>query len=84
MRTTHVVVLPYDPKWKEDFFAIRAELEVAMGELALRIEHVGSTSVEGMSAKPCIDVDVVIPDRTCLKATIERLASAVFFLWERN
>ena len=52
MRTTHVVVLPYDPKWKEDFFAIRAELEVAMGELALRIEHVGSTSVEGMSAKP--------------------------------
>lgn len=49
MRTTHVVVLPYDPKWKEDFFAIRAELEVAMGELALRIEHVGSTSVEGMS-----------------------------------
>ena len=46
-----------------------------MGELALRIEHVGSTSVEGMSAKPCIDVDVVIPDRTCLKAAIERLAS---------
>lgn len=75
MRTTHVVVLPYDPKWKEDFSAIRAELEDAMGELALRIEHVGSTSVEGMSAKPCIDVDVVIPDRTCLKAGIERLAS---------
>ena len=46
MRTTHVVVLPYDPKWNEDFFAIRAELEAAMGELALRIEHVGSTSVE--------------------------------------
>ena len=73
MRTTHVVVLPYDPKWNEDFSAIRAELEAAMGELALRIEHVGSTSVEGMSAKPCIDVDVVIPDRTCLKAAIERL-----------
>ena len=52
MRTTHVVVLPYDPKWNEDFSAIRAELEAAMGELALRIEHVGSTSVEGMSAKP--------------------------------
>ena len=30
MRTTHVVVLPYDPKWKEDFSAIRAELEAAM------------------------------------------------------
>ena len=75
MRTAHVVVLPYDPKWNEDFSAIRSELEAAMGKLALRIEHVGSTSVEGMSAKPCIDVDVVIPDRTCLKAAIERLAS---------
>ena len=31
MRTTHVVVLPYDPKWNEDFSAIRAELETAMG-----------------------------------------------------
>ena len=83
MRTTHVVVLPYAPKWNEDFSAIRAELEVAMGELALRIEHVGSTSVEGMSAKPCIDVDVVIPDRTCLKAAIERLAS-IGYLHEGN
>lgn len=75
MRTTHVVVLPYDPKWKEDFAAIKAELEAAVGDLALRIEHVGSTSVEGMSAKPCIDIDVVIPDRSCLDAVIERLAS---------
>ena len=66
---------PMIPNGKRTFSAIRAELEVAMGELALRIEHVGSTSVEGMSAKPCIDVDVVIPDRTCLKAAIERLAS---------
>ena len=33
MRTTHVVVLPYDPKWNEDFSAIRAELEAAMGNV---------------------------------------------------
>ena len=51
MRTTHVVVLPYDPKWNEDFSAIRAELEAAMGELALRIEHVGSTSGEHLRGR---------------------------------
>ena len=83
MRTTHVVVLPYDPKWNEDFSAIRAELEAAMGELALRIEHVGSTSVEGMSAKPCIDMDVVISDNSVLGKVIERLA-AIGYLYEGN
>lgn len=38
MKTTHVVVLPYDPKWKDDFTAIQAELEAALGDLALGIE----------------------------------------------
>ena len=47
MRTTHVMVLPYDPAWKADFAAIRQELASALGELAIAIEHVGSTSVEG-------------------------------------
>ena len=83
MRTAHVVVLPYDPKWNEDFSAIRSELEAAMGELALRIEHVGSTSVEGMSAKPCIDMDVVIPNNSFLGKVIERLA-AIGYLYEGN
>ena len=57
------MVLPYDPAWKADFAAIRQELASALGELAIAIEHVGSTSVEGLSAKPCIDIDVVMPDR---------------------
>ena len=83
MKTTHVVVLPYDPKWKDDFTAIQAELEAALGDLALGIEHVGSTSVEGMSAKPCIDIDVVIPDNSVLGEVIERLA-AIGYLYEGN
>lgn len=83
MKTTHVVVLPYDPKWKDDFTAIQAELEAALGDLALGIEHVGSTSVEGMAAKPCIDVDVVIPDNSVLGEVIERLA-VIGYLHEGN
>lgn len=83
MKTTHVVVLPYTPQWKEDFTAIQAELEAALGDFALGIEHVGSTSVEGMSAKPCIDMDVVIPDNSVLGKVIERLA-AIGYIYEGN
>ena len=60
MRTKHVVVLPYDEKWKLNFIEIKNELEAALGNLAVSIEHVGSTSVEGLAAKPIIDIDVVV------------------------
>jgi GrpB-like predicted nucleotidyltransferase (UPF0157 family) len=62
MGTKHVVVLPYDKHWETDFRNICAELRDALGDLALDIEHVGSTSVKGLSAKPVIDIDVVIRD----------------------
>ena len=54
MRTTHVVVKPYDKKWKMDFEDIKKEIQSAIGDLILGIEHVGSTSVEGLSAKPSV------------------------------
>jgi GrpB-like predicted nucleotidyltransferase (UPF0157 family) len=57
-----VIVCPYDPMWKSAFEEIKAEIEAATGDDILGIEHVGSTSVEGMWAKPCIDIDVVIED----------------------
>ena len=62
MKTNKVIVLPYDSAWKSAFEAIRDEIEAALGNLIIGIEHVGSTSVEGMSAKPCIDIDVIIKD----------------------
>ena len=62
MENTRVIVLPYDAKWKTDFENIRKEIKDAVGDLIIGIEHVGSTSVEGLSAKPCIDIDVVIKD----------------------
>ena len=60
MRTKHIVVLPYDEKWKQDFIDIKNEIMDAIGTLAIAIEHVGSTSVVGLSAKPIIDIDVVV------------------------
>ena len=74
MKTRNIVVVPYDSRWKQQFEAIRAEIQDALGELVLSIEHVGSTSVEGLSAKPIIDIDVVIEDESKLQAVIEKLA----------
>jgi GrpB-like predicted nucleotidyltransferase (UPF0157 family) len=79
MRTRKVIVLPYDPAWKDAFFPIQQELEQALGELALAVEHVGSTSVEGLSAKPCIDIDVVIRDYECFDRVVQRLAHIGYF-----
>lgn len=75
MKTKKVIVLPYDPNWKTCFESIKQELESALGNLAMRIEHVGSTSVEGLSAKPIIDIDVVIDDYSVFGSVVERLAA---------
>lgn len=75
MRTKKVIVLPYDASWKTAFNDIRRELEAALGDLAVGIEHVGSTSVEGLSAKPIIDIDVVIRDYSVFDAVVRKLAS---------
>ena len=52
----------YDPAWPELFAREARRIEAALGERALRIEHVGSTSVPGLSAKPIIDIVLVVPD----------------------
>lgn len=74
MKTKRVVVLPYDPKWKDDFKVIKREIAGAVGELTVSVEHVGSTSVEGMSAKPIIDIDVVIQDDSVFEDIVCGLA----------
>ncbi|HEY7697213.1 MAG TPA: GrpB family protein, partial [Vicinamibacteria bacterium] len=61
-----IVIAPYDPRWPVFFEALREVIQRAMGELAARIEHVGSTAVPGLPAKPILDIDVVIPSGTVL------------------
>lgn len=56
MKTEVVVVLPYDPSWKTDFENIKAEIQQSIGDLVIGIEHVGSAPVEGLSAKPIINI----------------------------
>ncbi|GGD76879.1 GrpB family protein [Paenibacillus nasutitermitis] len=77
-KTRVIEVVPYDPVWKEQFRQIRSMIEGYIGDLILGIEHVGSTSVEGLPAKPIIDLDAVMEDYSMLPAIVERLAKAGF------
>ena len=83
MKSARVTVLPYDAAWKAEFEKIKNEIEGALGALAVRTEHVGSTSVEGLCAKPCIDLDVVIADYGVFPEAVARLA-AIGYVHEGN
>lgn len=69
-----VIVVEYDPHWPELFAELRDRLTAVLGDLALSVEHVGSTSVPGLSAKPTIDIDVVVADRSVVPDAIAALA----------
>ncbi len=73
-----IEVFPYNPAWKTAFLELQAMLQGILGDLALCIEHVGSTSVEGLSAKPIIDIDVVMDSYEMFPAIVGKLAAAGF------
>ena len=54
------VIVDYDPVWPEQFEALRSRIAQLLGECVAAIEHVGSTSVRALAAKPVIDLDVLL------------------------
>ncbi len=71
-----VVVADYDPAWPERFRALADRAASALGEMALAIEHVGSTSVPGLAAKPVIDIQISVASLEpldALRVPLERL-----------
>lgn len=63
-----IEIVTYDPDWPQAFAAERDRIAAALGALALRIDHHGSTSVPGLAAKPVIDIQVSV-------ASLEPIAS---------
>lgn len=68
-----VVIVDYDSDWPELFRKLAAPVRQALGDLALAVEHVGSTAVPGLAAKPVIDIDVVVSSTDDVPEAIERL-----------
>ena len=69
-----IVVLDYDPAWPRLFEVLRRPIAAALSDVAIAIEHVGSTAVPGLAAKPIVDLDVVVPPHHVATA-IARLAA---------
>lgn len=73
-----IKVVDYDPSWPRRFADISAEVSILLGEFVLSIDHIGSTSVPGLAAKPKIDIDVVAISDEALRTAIELVRAADF------
>lgn len=60
MSDNPIQIVPYDPSWKEEFNCLAATIRQALSQEAVRIDHIGSTSVEGLAAKPIIDIQISV------------------------
>jgi len=76
-------IVDYDPIWPARFEEMRARLAAALGVVAVRIDHVGSTAVPGLAAKPVVDIQVSVPDvddEAAFRAPIEGEGFALRFI----
>jgi GrpB-like predicted nucleotidyltransferase (UPF0157 family) len=55
-----IEIFPYDPRWVEDFKQLARPLREALDDVALRIDHIGPTSIPGAAAKPTIDIQISV------------------------
>ncbi|HEY4440081.1 MAG TPA: GrpB family protein [Candidatus Elarobacter sp.] len=74
-RAEPVIVVPYDPQWARTFEQVRDRVVPAVGDVLAGVEHVGSTAVPGLAAKPIVDVDVVVRNDRDVPEAIRRLAA---------
>lgn len=79
-----IKIVEYSPTWPQDFARQRTIISGALGAVALRIEHIGSTAVPRLAAKPIIDILVVVRDSSEESAYLSRLASAGYDLRVRE
>ncbi len=70
-----LVVVDYDPGWADAFEQLRSHIWPVVHDVAISIEHVGSTAVPGLAAKPVVDISVVVPTAASVPTGIARLAN---------
>lgn len=75
-----VELLEYDPEWPAQFRREEEKIRGALGDRALQVEHVGSTAVPGLAAKPVIDIVLVIDDTTNEPGYVPDLEAAGYAL----
>src|SRR5690348_1335361 len=81
--TGKVLIVAYNPDWPRQFAAEAKKIRAALGERALLLEHVGSTSVPGLAAKPILDILLVVGDSSDEAAYVPPLEAAGYVLRNR-
>lgn len=79
-----ISIVEYNPTWPQEFARQATIISGALGDVALRIEHIGSTAVPGLAAKPILDILVVVRDSSDESAYMSRLESAGYVLRVRE
>jgi GrpB-like predicted nucleotidyltransferase (UPF0157 family) len=79
-----VSIIAYDSGWPDRYAALAAEIRVAVGDLTLDLEHVGSTSVPGLAAKDVIDIDLTVVDPRAEDAYLPSLEGLGYVLTVRE
>ena len=74
-----MVLSEYNPEWTNQFEKIKSILVTKLSGIIFRIEHVGSTSIKDLSAKPVIDIDIVIPKGISLEVIKEKLSELGYY-----
>lgn len=73
--TNQIRVYPYDPAWPHLFHAEAGRIRAAIGAYILNLQHIGSTAVPGLAAKPLIDIGVAVADfaqaRRCVRPLVD-------------
>jgi GrpB-like predicted nucleotidyltransferase (UPF0157 family) len=75
----NVVIIDYDPEWPRNFEVLRARIWPTVEDVTASIEHVGSTSVPGLVAKPVLDIDVIVESQEAVLQAIERIEGCEAF-----
>ena len=79
-----ITLADYDPGWPALFAREAARIRAALGDRAVQVEHVGSTSVPGLAAKPIIDIVLAVPDSSDEQAYVPALQAAGYVLRARE
>jgi GrpB-like predicted nucleotidyltransferase (UPF0157 family) len=79
-----IVLEDYDPEWPRWFERAEMQIRGALGDAVLQLEHVGSTSVPGLAAKPWIDIDLVVADTTDESGYVPQLEAVGYVLRVRE
>ena len=79
---SHIEVVAYDPAWPTAFEQAADHVERALGDRLERIEHIGSTAVPGLPAKPIVDIRVMVATDVSLDAAVDAIEASTDFTYE--